>query len=56
MKRRFEILLVEDNPGGVRLNTEALRESGVEHALSSVVDGVEALVYGLSTVTLPARA
>lgn len=45
MKRKFEILLVEDNPGDVRLTTEALRESGVDHEVSAVCDGVEALAF-----------
>lgn len=45
MKRKFEILLVEDNPGDVRLTTEALRETGIDHVLSAAIDGVEALAF-----------
>jgi two-component system, chemotaxis family, response regulator Rcp1 len=40
-----EILLVEDNPGDVRLTREALRESSFETRLSVAVDGVEALRF-----------
>lgn len=43
--RPVEILLVEDNPGDVRLTKEALRESKVRNNLSVVHDGVEALAY-----------
>jgi two-component system, chemotaxis family, response regulator Rcp1 len=43
--RRMEILLVEDNPGDVRLTREALRECGVQNHLSVAGDGVEALAY-----------
>jgi two-component system, chemotaxis family, response regulator Rcp1 len=37
------ILLVEDNPGDVRLVRESLRESGLPHRLAVAMDGVEAL-------------
>ena len=40
-----EILLVEDNPGDVRLTREALREGKVRNNLNVVGDGVEALAY-----------
>ena len=43
MARPAEILLVEDNPGDVRLTVEALGESAVQHRLSVARDGVEAL-------------
>ena len=43
--RPVEILLVEDNPGDVRLTVEALREGKVRNNLSVVGDGVEALAY-----------
>lgn len=43
--RPVEILLVEDNPGDVRLTQEALRESKVRNHLHVAVDGVEALAY-----------
>ena len=41
----IEILLVEDNPGDVRLTREALREGKVRNHLTVVGDGVEALAY-----------
>ncbi len=41
----IEILLVEDNPGDVRLTQEALKESKVSNTLSVVNDGVEAMDY-----------
>jgi CheY-like chemotaxis protein len=40
-----EILMVEDNPGDVRLTREALKESRVLSNLSVVDDGVEALAF-----------
>jgi chemotaxis family two-component system response regulator Rcp1 len=40
-----EILLVEDNPGDVRLTIEALKESKVCNNLNVVSDGVEAITY-----------
>jgi CheY-like chemotaxis protein len=41
----IEILLVEDNPGDVRLTKEALREGKVYSNLHTVKDGVEAMEY-----------
>jgi chemotaxis family two-component system response regulator Rcp1 len=41
----IEVLLVEDNPGDVRLTREALKEGKVCNNLSVVPDGVEALAY-----------
>jgi two-component system, chemotaxis family, response regulator Rcp1 len=41
----IEILLVEDNPGDVRLTQEALREGKVANNLSVASDGVEALSF-----------
>jgi CheY-like chemotaxis protein len=41
----IEILLVEDNPGDVRLTIEALKEARVLNNLSVVSDGVEALAF-----------
>ena len=41
----LEILLVEDNPGDVRLIVEALREARSRHELRVVRDGVEAMMY-----------
>jgi len=43
--RPAEILLVEDNPGDVRLAVEALREGQVGNNLRVATDGVEALAY-----------
>ncbi len=40
-----EILLVEDNPGDVRLTREALEENKVRNNLHVVRDGVEALAF-----------
>ncbi|MFN4253820.1 MAG: response regulator [Saprospiraceae bacterium] len=39
------ILLVEDNPGDVRLTQEAFREGNVPVNLSVVMDGVEAIKF-----------
>jgi two-component system, chemotaxis family, response regulator Rcp1 len=41
--RPIEILLVEDNPGDVRLTVEALREGRILNNLTVAQDGVEAL-------------
>ena len=41
----IEILLVEDNPGDVRLTREALRENKVNNNLHVAVDGTEALDF-----------
>jgi chemotaxis family two-component system response regulator Rcp1 len=43
--RPVEILLVEDNPGDVRLTREALKEGKVCNNLNVVDDGVKALAY-----------
>lgn len=43
--RPAEFLLVEDNPGDVRLTREALNESKLRNNLSVVGDGVEALAF-----------
>jgi two-component system, chemotaxis family, response regulator Rcp1 len=43
--RTIEILLVEDNPGDVRLTLEAFKEAEVPNNFSVVNDGVEALSY-----------
>lgn len=39
------ILLVEDNPGDIRLTQEALKESDIKSNLHVVKDGVEALEF-----------
>ena len=41
----IEILLVEDNPGDVRLTTEALKEQKLYNSLNVVSDGVEAMAF-----------
>jgi chemotaxis family two-component system response regulator Rcp1 len=43
--RPIEILLVEDNPGDVRLTKEAFKEGKVLNKLNVVKDGVEALEF-----------
>jgi CheY-like chemotaxis protein len=41
----MEVLLVEDNPGDVRLTREALREGMIPNRLSVVSDGEEAVAF-----------
>lgn len=41
----IEILLVEDNPGDVRLTKEALRDGKILNNLNIVADGVEAMAF-----------
>jgi len=41
----IEILLVEDNPGDIRLTLEALKEAKVRNSLSVVGDGVDAMAF-----------
>jgi CheY-like chemotaxis protein len=41
----LEILLVEDNPGDVRLTREAMKEGKVLNKLNVVMDGMEAMAY-----------
>ncbi len=43
--RPVEILLVEDNPGDVRLTREAFKEARLASRLSVVGDGIEALAF-----------
>ena len=43
--RPIEILLVEDNPGDVRLTQEVLKEGKVHNKLSIVENGVQALSF-----------
>lgn len=43
--RLVEILLVEDNPGDVRLTQEAMKEGKMRNNLSVAVDGVEAMAF-----------
>lgn len=44
-KGPFQILLVEDNPGDIRLTQEAFKEGPFQHVLHVVKDGVEALDF-----------
>jgi two-component system, chemotaxis family, response regulator Rcp1 len=44
-KHTAEILLVEDNPGDVRLTQEALKECKIINRLHVVEDGVEAIEF-----------
>src|SRR5919206_4910938 len=41
----IEILLVEDNPGDVRLTVEALKDAKVHNNLHVAKDGVEAMSF-----------
>lgn len=43
--RPIEILLVDDNPGDVRLTVEALRDGKVQNTLHVARDGVEAIAF-----------
>ena len=45
ISRPIEVLLVEDNPGDVRLTREALKEGKIRNNLSVAKDGVEALAF-----------
>lgn len=44
-RRPIDILLVEDNPGDVRLMMETFREGKIANRISVVEDGVEALDF-----------
>lgn len=41
----IEILLVEDNPGDIRLTKEALKDSKILNNLSVAEDGIEAMTF-----------
>jgi chemotaxis family two-component system response regulator Rcp1 len=56
--KSIEVLLVEDNPGDVRLITEALKDARIHVHISVVHDGAEALALlrregNYSTAALP---
>jgi two-component system, chemotaxis family, response regulator Rcp1 len=55
--KSIEVLLVEDNPGDVRLITEALKDARIHVHISVAQDGVEALALlrreGDATAALP---
>ncbi len=44
-ERLMEILLVDDNPGDLRLAAEALKESNVQIRLHTAKDGTEAMAF-----------
>jgi chemotaxis family two-component system response regulator Rcp1 len=41
----FEVLLVEDSPGDVRLTREAFKDAKMQISLQVVSDGIEAMAY-----------
>jgi len=43
--KQYYVLLIEDNPGDVRLTEEAFRENGDKVELEVVMDGVEAVAF-----------
>ena len=43
--RPINILLVEDNPGDIRLTKEAFKEGRIKNKLNVVTDGEEAVLY-----------
>ena len=43
--RPIDILLVEDNPGDVRLTQEAFREAKMPIKINVTMDGEEAIAY-----------
>ena len=45
ISKMVEILLVEDNPGDVRLTQECFKESKISNNLSVVMDGQEAIDF-----------
>lgn len=45
MSKKYEILLVEDNPGDVRIIIEAFKENKIIANIHNVSDGVEALKF-----------
>lgn len=45
ISHKHKVLLIEDNPGDIRLTQEAFREAGDTVHLEVVMDGVEAVAY-----------
>ena len=43
--KKINILLIEDNPGDIRLTKEVLKEGKIRNNLNIVTDGEEALFY-----------
>jgi len=52
VEREVNILLVEDNPGDVRLTLEALREGRIANQLHVVHDGEEAMDFARQVILL----
>lgn len=50
--KAVEILLIEDNPGDVRLTIEALKECKILNNLHVAEDGIEAMSYLKKKVNL----
>jgi chemotaxis family two-component system response regulator Rcp1 len=44
-QQQIEILLVEDNPGDIRLTREALKEGKINNNINVVMDGEQAVDY-----------
>jgi two-component system, chemotaxis family, response regulator Rcp1 len=44
-ERPVEILIVDDNPGDLRLTAEALKEGQVQNRLHTAKDGIEAIAF-----------
>jgi two-component system, chemotaxis family, response regulator Rcp1 len=44
-ERPVEILIVDDNPGDLRLTAEALNEGQVQNRLHTAKDGIEAIAF-----------
>jgi len=44
-ERPIEILIVDDNPGDVRLTMEALKDGKVQNRLHTAQDGMEAIAF-----------
>jgi chemotaxis family two-component system response regulator Rcp1 len=45
VERPIEILIVDDNPGDVRLTAEALKVSKIQNRLHTAQDGMEAIAF-----------
>ncbi len=43
--KEIDILLVEDNPGDIRLTQEAFKDGKIKNTLNVVMDGEEAILY-----------
>ena len=44
-RRSADILIVDDNPGDVRLTVEALNDGGMQNSLHTARDGAEAIAF-----------